>query len=234
MKLQIIYVTDLYCVWCYGVNPVLRRIQEVYTDRLAIQTLNGGMIQMDVPLSALFGRYPDPVAMHRHITDMTGETFGESYLANIRKLQSSPLILNSDYPARALKAFEALHAGDPLHVHALIQHAYYREGMDLRKEQTYAQVAKELDIDFGQFLTLFRSAEIEAAVRAEYAQVSGLGVSGYPAVLAVREGQRPLTIAQGYKPFDELSQAVDRLLGETRDAEAVPTGMVCGLNPGGC
>lgn len=62
MKAKLLYVTDPYCVWCYGFSRVVARAARDYADRIDARIINGGMIPSDTTFSTMFGRFPDLMA----------------------------------------------------------------------------------------------------------------------------------------------------------------------------
>ena len=43
--LEIISFTDPYCTWCWGSEPVLRKIEEVYGEQVSINYVMGGLVE---------------------------------------------------------------------------------------------------------------------------------------------------------------------------------------------
>src|ERR1035437_5860339 len=43
--IEIIEFTDPVCTWCWGSEPVLRKLEAVYEDRIKISFVMGGLVQ---------------------------------------------------------------------------------------------------------------------------------------------------------------------------------------------
>jgi protein-disulfide isomerase-like protein with CxxC motif len=43
--IEITEYTDPYCTWCWGSEPILRHLQEVYGDRLSVSFVMGGLVE---------------------------------------------------------------------------------------------------------------------------------------------------------------------------------------------
>ncbi|MEK6537003.1 MAG: hypothetical protein AABZ63_05925 [Actinomycetota bacterium] len=43
--IELIIYTDPYCTWCWGSEPVLRKIQEVYGDQVRLVYKMGGLVE---------------------------------------------------------------------------------------------------------------------------------------------------------------------------------------------
>lgn len=44
-SIEIISYTDPYCTWCWGSEPILRKLEEVYGDQLIISYVMGGLVE---------------------------------------------------------------------------------------------------------------------------------------------------------------------------------------------
>lgn len=43
--IEIVSFTDPYCTWCWGSEPILRKIQEVYGEQVSISFVMGGLVE---------------------------------------------------------------------------------------------------------------------------------------------------------------------------------------------
>ena len=163
MKPTLLYITDIYCCWCYGFSSTIRRIANDFGDRLDIQIVNGGMVPHDLPLQNLFASFSDPLALHARVSAMSGQVFGEAYLSHLRALQRSERVVNSLIPARAMHAFKALGNVHEMRIATEIQDAYYRDGLDLNQTSTYEHMASMLNVDVQSFAQAFNDPATIAA-----------------------------------------------------------------------
>ena len=42
-SIELIEFTDPYCTWCWGSEPILRRIQETYGEQVRLRFVMGGL-----------------------------------------------------------------------------------------------------------------------------------------------------------------------------------------------
>lgn len=235
MKIELLYVTDIYCIWCFGFAPVIERLADENADRISVRVVNGGMIPKNTSLAGMFGRFPDPIALHKRVEETSGCAFGPAYLDEVRRLQASSLILNSNIPARAQMAFKLLGCDAPLTVMAELQCAYYHEGRDLQDLATYAPIAAELGVDFEDFRAKFDSPEAAMGVMEDRHYVEQLGVQGFPALILHGPDDRYVMIARGYLPFADLSANLDAALRQNwPQVAAMADAQVCSLDGQGC
>lgn len=233
MKAELIYVTDVYCLWCYGFAATVHRIANDYADTIDLRLVNGGMIPEDMPLKTFFGRFPDPVGLHKRVTQTSQQQFGAAYLDQIRNLSSSQRNLNFFIPARAMAAFKILGVSDCLKLASELQQAHYEMGQDLSDPETYRDMECAKSVDFARFKTLFAdSATLKAAVE-DFQWVNLIGIGGFPALILKRTESECVMIARGYMPYDAVKSALDSALASVLDGER-NTGPTCQLDGTAC
>lgn len=235
MKPELFYITDAYCIWCFGFGQTIDRLAKDHADTVDIRVVNGGMIPADMPLGDMFGRFPDPMALHQHVTVTSGQAFGDRYLEEIKNYRTSKRILNSSTPARALVAFNQLGVKDELGLASMIQNNYYLEGDDLQDVNSYQSVAAHFDIDFATFTEQFNAPAALQGVSQDRQLVEQLGVQGFPALLLRTADNRFAAIARGFMPFDATNANLETALAKHFPiATADMDGQMCGLDGEGC
>lgn len=234
MKKELIYITDTYCLWCYGFSKAITQIAEEYAGKIKIHVVNGGMIPTDMPLRAMFARFPDPMGLHRRVEDMSGVRFGPSYLDEIQNFANSRRLLNSTTPAMAMLAFKHLGVKAELDLTHAIQHAYYVENRNLQQAEAYRQVAQRFGISFEQFKSQFaHTANLKGGISTEKRFVQQLGVQGFPALLLRKGDNRFASVAAGFLPHADLKFNLERAL-EKAAQEDQQMGAKCSLESGAC
>ncbi|MGC1503505.1 MAG: DsbA family protein [Sulfitobacter sp.] len=235
MKPELFYITDAYCIWCYGFSNTIGQLAKEHAETLDIRVVNGGMIPSNMPLGDMFGRFPDPVALHQHVTVTSGQAFGKSYLNEIKNYRTSKRILNSSTPARAMTAFKLLGVKDELGLADAIQSSYYRDGHDLQNIASYQPIAALFKIDFAAFTEKFNGPEAAQGVVRDRQLVEQLGVQGFPALLLRTADNRFAQIARGFMPFDGVKANLDPALATHFPSDATNVdGQICGLDGEGC
>lgn len=212
MKLNLYYVTDVYCVWCYGFRKTIDRIASEYADRVELQIVNGCMISQEVSLGEFFGRFPDPLAIHQRVSDTSGEVFGEPYLEHIRAYTTSKRKLNSLAPARAVAAMHKLGVTNKISIYSQILSAYYKDGIDLLSPENYLRLDCMKAVDFKQFESLLTDRATFSAVSRDLAWVNQLGVQGFPALLLEQTDTHYETIARGFMRYEAVQKGLDAAL----------------------
>lgn len=235
MRSKLLYLTDLYCCWCYGFGKTMNMVADEYGSRVDIHVVNGGMVPRDIPLQTLFSSFADPVALHERISSLSGQVFGKAYLDHLRTLSTSTRLANSLVPARAMHAMKSLTRASELQVFAEFQHAYYRDGLDITQMSTYRHLASTLMVDSYEFERAFVDPASQAAVKEELTMIRHLAVGGlgYPTLL-LQDERGYTAVARGYTAFRDVRNVLDRVLSEPIAAGEVGGSNFCNMDGRGC
>lgn len=208
MKPTLLYLQDTLCGWCYGFGPVMRRVQEIWSDRVDIQVMAGGMV-----VGERVGTVGDRVDVlrdaYRRIGESTGAVFGTAYVDGV--LEEGTAILDSVPGAKALMTFKTFDPERAVGFAHRLQQAIYRDGMSIVDEGTFAVLAEEYGLDVDEFLTTLHDEQIAVMVDEEFAFVSSMGISGFPTVILVKEDQA-MILAEGYATYEEMEFRLDLAL----------------------
>ncbi|MBV1889154.1 MAG: DsbA family protein [Proteobacteria bacterium] len=235
MKAELLYVTDAYCIWCHGFGKTINQLAHEFASTINVRVVNGGMIPSNLPLADMFSRFPDPMALHRQVTETSGQEFGKRYLSEIKRYKASRWILNSSTPARALAAFKLLGVKGDLSLTSAIQRRYYIDGCDLQDVATYQSIAADFGIDFATFKKQFAGREAAQAVKQDRQLVEQLGIQGFPALLLRVDDNSFTPIARGFMPFTGVKANLETALARHFPAATADIdGQMCGLDGEGC
>ncbi len=196
VDLELLYVTDPMCSWCWGFAPVIADLQLRLGDTVPIRFVMGGLApDSDEPMDA------ETMAMvqgaWRAVAARTGATFNHDFW-------SECIPRRSTWPAcRAVLAAEAMGPGLAASMFAGIQRAYYLEARNPSDEATLVGVAEALGLESGEFVKALRSPGILAGLRRDFDLKESLGVRGFPA-LALRSGREVTVLCRGWIPPAEV------------------------------
>ncbi|MEQ1535036.1 MAG: DsbA family protein [Burkholderiaceae bacterium] len=208
---SLVYVGDPMCSWCYGFGVPLQKL---------LQQLPG------VPLAMVLGGLraynqevmPDTLknTLHHHweeVTKRSGKPFGTG------QFDREGYIYDTEPACRAVVTIRTHAAEHTLAMYHAIQHAFYAMGRDITQTLVLADVWNELiesqilgDIQLSRtaFIEAFESDTIKAQTRNDFAMVQQWGIRGFPALIAVVNGEAQL-VANGYMEADEMLQRVQQV-----------------------
>lgn len=234
MKPVLYYITDPYCIWCYGFAGIIKRLSESYAGRLRLRVVHGGMIPNDLTLDQMFNRFSDPLGLHQRVTLMSGQSFGAAYLATLGPPIRQDRVLNSTQPARAQAALRRLGVDQDLAVSEAIQHVYYQEGSDLQKVQTYLPIAEQFGIEPDDFRAAYEAPNSLSQIHHDRQLVAQLRIQGFPAVVLKGETSPYVSVAGGYCTYDDLRRNLERALQEYVPGASQGEVQSCSLQRGTC
>jgi protein-disulfide isomerase-like protein with CxxC motif len=206
--------TDPYCTWCWGSEPILRRIEWVYGEQVGIHFVMGGLVEdmgsFHDPLNAIGGpRWHEQVAAHwldasqRHGMPVDAGIF-----------QDTKDEFRSTYPACiAYKAAEFQDEALAVKYLRRLREAAAAERRPIHREEVQAQLAAEVGLDVQQLLADLQGGRARQAFTAGLKDCRSRGITGFPTfLLKNQEGQEVLL--RGYHRFEAFEGAFHHLAGD--------------------
>lgn len=211
--IEVVEYTEPYCTWCWGSEPILRKIKELYGNQVKITFKMGGLVE-DVttfydPLNRIGGEkifeqgaehWLDASSRHgmpvdsQVFPDMAGE-FQSTYPANIAykaaQMQSEQLADN--FLRRMREAAAA-------------------ERRLLHRREVQVELAQEVGLDVRRFVNALEDGSAEKAFYEELRETRGLGISGFP-TFHIKNRRGKGIILGGYQRFETFDRAFSELAG---------------------
>ncbi|MBF9238340.1 DsbA family protein [Hymenobacter sp. BT683] len=208
---ELLYIHDPLCGWCYGMSPVISRVQAEFAGRLDVSVLCGGM---------LTGEGAAPIAetwsdLQKELANVAMATGVETSIAFRALAQEGTYVYDSEPPSRAIVAFRQI-TQDPARAVAFahaVQLALFRDGLDLNDPTTYNALLAPFGVEVTEFHRRFAAPETVRATQQEFAAVARIGVQGFPTSV-VRLAEQGYVLARGYQPYEQVRQELEQLLRE--------------------
>lgn len=224
-----LYVSDVFCPWCYGFGPVLERLHAEY-PHWGLRVLGGNLVDEPVTLAEMLEESP-------HLRDFfirLEKTTGRPVDRFLRLLEQKPdLRLHSPEISLALVALKRLAPGHALSQMEAFQECLYGRGEDLLSRPVQHALAARWNVsaaDFDQALAHPATRE-EAGMEAKEAAALMGDLSLYPTLFLEQDAERTL-LARGYAPYATVKNALTHALAGTTARAA--RGAACGLDGQGC
>jgi putative protein-disulfide isomerase len=204
MQARLVYVMDPMCSWCWGFAPVLEALAEqAAAAGVGLQLVLGGLRRDGVVVDASARvRY---LGYWQAVNASTGQLF------NFDAGLPEGLVYDTEPACRALVTARSLAPELVWPLAQLIQRAFYTEGVDVTRARVLVELAEQVGIARAEFADAFDSAAQRAATAADFSWAEGLGIAGFPTLLAERNGQLAL-LTNGYQPLDVLQPLLARWL----------------------
>lgn len=201
MSQRLIYIMDPMCSWCWGFAPVIDAVRAHFPD-LPLYLVAGGLRpgvtdpMQDAARQALAEHW-SAVAQASGQSLLTPEALPPGFIYNTEPACRALVVARELNPALVWSLVKA------------IQHAFYAQAKDVTQCSVLADLAEQAGYSRVKFSKAFIADPAHAAVAADFRWVEHLGISGFPTLLAERNGMLAL-LANGYQPAEVVLPLLQR------------------------
>jgi putative protein-disulfide isomerase len=205
--MDIIYLFDPLCGWCYGFGPHLGQFADNHPE-LTYTVISGGMITgaRVGPLSQMAPYLREGV---KRVEELSGIKFGTPFLDDLNG--AGKTVMDSTPPSKAFLIFKKHKPAMGVELAHNIQALYYAAGMNLNLATSYKELCDRYEIDFDHFKTDFEGMAYQLGTRDEFDEAAKFGRSGYPSVILKLKEQYFL-MAQGFTTTVQLEATFQSII----------------------
>ncbi|MCG5548018.1 DsbA family oxidoreductase [Halorhodospira halochloris] len=219
-RLLVFAFTDPVCTWCWGSEPILRKLQVCYGERLEISYVMGGLVA-DIrafydPANDIGGdpeRSNEQVARHwleasqRHGMPVRTEGF---------RLFSQQAV--STFPQNiAVKAAELSSPELASMFLRRLREASAAQARETGRQEVLLEIAEEVGVDVESFRRHLDDGSANEAFQADRELAQQYGVRGFPSFVLRYQGREMLL--QGYQRYSAFERKIGELTGGTLSGE---------------
>eukprot|EP00993_Chasmostoma_nieuportense_P002250 NODE_3063_length_1038_cov_26.450055_g2920_i0.p1 GENE.NODE_3063_length_1038_cov_26.450055_g2920_i0~~NODE_3063_length_1038_cov_26.450055_g2920_i0.p1 ORF type:complete len:319 (+),score=62.52 NODE_3063_length_1038_cov_26.450055_g2920_i0:60-959(+) len=197
--------TDPYCTWCWGAEPVLRRLKEQYGTQVQIVPVMGGLM----PSLERFGGaefFPWVQKHHREASERHGMPH------DVRVWQDVASEFTGTWPANL--ACKAAQLANPemyeKYVRRLRQAAAC-ERQAIHRVDVQTRIAEEVGVNVAAFTNALADGTAQQAFDADRALCAQESVSGFPTFI-VKHAASAKRHRLSYAPFEAFEAAIQKVL----------------------
>lgn len=210
--IEILAFTDPVCTWCWGSEPVLRKLETWYGGQLHIRYVMGGLVE---DIRAFYDRANDiggdpersNASIARHWLEAS-ERHGMPVRVEGFRLFTAETV--STYPQNiAFKAAELTNPALAARYLRRMREASAAEARETGRREVLIELASEVGLDVAAFIGHLNDGSAEKAFREDIETTRRYGVRGFPAFL-FRYGERELML-RGYQSFSAMQAVIDTL-----------------------
>ena len=221
-ELELVYVADPMCSWCWGFAPVLEKVEESFDLNLRI--IIGGLRP---------GEKAEPIDQ---IRDYLGHHWTQVAAASGQPFDHGGLdregwMYDTLVADTAVVTMREAAPGETRRFLDTVQRAFYSQRVDVTDPEVYRELVAGFPVDPDEFVTQLGSAEMKAATEQDFLEAQWLGVTGFPTLL-LREGASTYPVSYGYVPFETVTSRINSLIEKNYPDAAA--GLVCDLDGGSC
>ncbi len=224
MTIEITAFTDPVCTWCWGSEPVLRAAQERYGDQVRITPVMGGLVK-DIRAfhDTANGIGGDPMEANRNVA----RHYLEASARHGMPVQADGFALfSNDYPStypqnEAYLAARQQGAEIAARFLRRMREASAAEARQTNRPEVLTQLAAEVGLDVGAFLTALHDGTASAAFARDLQTTAAYGVRGFPAFLFTSNESEPLMLPS-YHPYATFREVIRVVSNGTAVEKTLP------------
>jgi len=213
---EVIEYTDPYCTWCWGSEPILRKIKEVYGSQVKILFKMGGLVE-DIrefyDLLNLVGgeRWYEQAAAHwEEASSRHGMPVDSSIFYEIKDS------FTSTYPANiAVKAAELQDKELAKMYLRRLREAVAAERGHIHKLEVQAELAREVGLDPNKLLSDISSGKAEKEFFKDLKETKSMGITGFPTFLIRNLKTGRSSLVTGYRRYKYFEDVIDEFTGNS-------------------
>jgi len=207
--LEIIYIADPMCSWCYGIAPEITKLKKAYAKEAKFTLIMGGLRVGGG--DAWNKEFKSFLKEHwKHVEEASGQEFGDKiFEREVFDYDTEPAcravrVVRDIVPQREYEFFKA------------IQKGFYVENKDPKSVSFYESICKELNIPFIVFRSKFLSPKYKELLQLDFDVCKNWGIRGFPTIVLGIDGQYKIA-SNGYAKFEVLKEKVQTLIAVVRN-----------------
>ncbi len=221
-ELELVYVADPMCSWCWGFAPVIEKVEDSFDFDFRI--IVGGLRPGDK--AEPIDRIRDYLAHHwTQVASASGQPFDHA------GLERENWMYDTLVPDTAVVTMRQVAPHETRRFLDTVQRAFYADRVDVTDPLVYGDLVAGFPVDPDEFVAQIGSAEMRAATEQDFLEAQWLGVTGFPTLL-LRDGASSMPISYGYAPFETVVARINGLIEKNYPETAA--GLVCDLDGGAC
>ena len=212
LSLEILAFTDPVCTWCWGSEPVLRKLKTWYGDAVHIRYVMGGLVE---DIRAFYDRANDiggdpelsNAQIARHWLEAS-ERHGMPVRIEGFRLFTAETI--STYPQNiAFKAAELTNPRLAARYLRRLREASAAEAREIGRREVLIELASEVGLDIAAFIGHLNDGSAETAFRDDLETTRRYSARGFP-TFVFRYGEREIML-RGYQKFPAMQATINAL-----------------------
>ena len=203
--MEMIYIADPMCSWCYGFQPVISALAERFEAELPLRLMMGGLRAGHREAMGAADKDYVREAWTR-VGAATGQPFDMSFFSRQR------FTYDTEPACRAVVTVRRLRPRLALPFMARIQQAFYAENRDMTAPDEIAGVAEEAGLAQQDFALAFAAPETRSETFRDFLTAQELGIRGFPTLIAGSHSKGYALVSNGYRPLEDLLEPLARWL----------------------
>lgn len=211
MKPTLIYAYDPLCGWCFGFHPIVKKLADRFREEITIKVIPGGLA-VDENAKAIEEGHQYILSILPQAEKTMGVKFGENFKL---LMEEGSYFYNSEPSCRIQTVVNEMSPEYALEFAEKLQKAFFIEGRNLNKWETFRELLSEFPVESDTAKTLYESEKMKQKTREQFEWCKKNGTTGFPALLLQIENEIG-TLSRGYRPYDILESHLHHLLNNIK------------------
>ena len=201
--IQIIYVADPMCSWCYGFSPAITALETQFKGRMKVWPLMGGLRAGNTaPMSESDKAYIREA--WGNVTTASGKTFNYDFF------DRDGFIYDTEPACRAVVTMRYMHEDRALDFMTFISKSFYADGRDTTDTDVLIALAGEYGVDKERFARGINLPDLTTATNHDFQTARALGVQGFPTLLAGNDDIGYTLMHSGFTALENISDEFEQ------------------------
>ena len=208
-----IYLADVFCPWCYGFGPVMKRLAAEYPE-IPVRVVGGNLISRPMTLAEDMAANPGLVDFWRSVEKTVGRPLTGAIEA---ALEGREVRMYSPGADEILVTLNRLAPGHELDQLLYLEDLFYLRGVDMFAPQALAATAAHWGIPAEKLENALDTEAALAATRRNLAEASRLlgEVGSYPSIFLAREDDI-YAVSRGFVRYETAASLLADAMNDMR------------------
>lgn len=206
-----LYISDVFCPWCYGFSKNIAQIKEDFA--LPFEVYGGALVEPAVSLKNNLKRNPNLSIFIEKMYSMTGIKISESYEKLMRSDASHSIFMDSRKASHLFYSLKHFKPDYGLEIMLFLQNIFYEQGKDVFLDDTILEFAKQYQINSDDIFSYYHTKE--SADLAYEETEKGFDILGevilYPTLYYVENGNNHF-ISRGYVQYEDCKNKINEVM----------------------
>lgn len=207
-----LYITEVFCPWCYGFSPVIQRIQKEYA--FPFKVICGALMEEPVSLATRFKRMPNTVGFIDRMHSITQVRISDAYLNLLTSPNNADIFMDSQKGGLLFYTLKHFLPEKSLQIMEDLQDMFYEQGLDIFSEKNISTLVNKYGLDLKSIQSFMEIPENKD--NAHFETEESFDIMGdivlYPTLYYVNSDGIRYFISRGYIPYEECKKKIEDIL----------------------
>jgi putative protein-disulfide isomerase len=228
--IELVQFTDPVCMWCWGSEPLLRKLEIRFGDQVRSSFVMGGLVR---DIRDFYDDANDIGGTPEAANEQIARHWEEAFSRHGMPVETKDYhLFTNEYPSTYPQniAYKAAQMEDEVLANRFlrrIREASSAEGRQTNAIEVLIELASEVGLDLGKFLERMEDGTARSAFEKDQQLCARLGIHGFP-TFVVKYGEKAVVL-RGWQQYDTIKRVMQQMAGGVlveRDVDASDEGIL--------